>query len=374
MSDLTLTAASRQWSTRPADERFTSLTAMQSHMIDIRNRAAGRVVSSRDIVATPSDDHRGLTIAGKSGVQYAPSNWAFGQLAQLAGAPAGYLRDLPSELAADCVNFGLNAARDIADIGILIERGEGLGTLRAATGPRYGRIWNSDIVSGLVDRCGDGISGDWRVPGEFKRDVVVTKANTTLFAGDRDMFVFLADEKNRIEIPNRRNGQPGSLARGFFVWNSEVGSKTFGISTFLFDYVCSNRMVWGAKDVTTMLIRHTASAADRYQEKIEPTLDALMIAANDYSETAAKPLQDRILAAQNAKISDKLDAFLATRFNRKQATAMKAVHMEEEGRPIESLWDVTTAATAYARGINYQDDRVAIETEAGKILDLVTVD
>ena len=374
MSDLTLTAASRQWATRPADERFTSLTAMQSHMIDIRRRSAGRVISSREVTAVPSDDHKGITIEGKSGVPYAPSNWAFGQLAQLAGAPAGYLRDLPAEIAADCLNYGLQIGRDIEDIGILIERGDELGTLRAATGPRYGRIWNNDIVSGLVDRCGDGVTGDWKVPGEFGHAVEVTKANTTLFAGDRDMFVFLADEKNKIEIPNRRNGQPGQLSRGFFVWNSEVGSKTFGISTFLFDYVCCNRMVWGARDVTTMLIRHTASAADRYNEKIEPTLDALMIAANDYAESAARPLQQRILAAQNAKVADKLDDFLAKRFTKKQATAMKAIHIEEEDRPIESLWDVATAATAFARGITYQDDRVAIETEAGKILDLVTVD
>ena len=69
--------------------------------------------------------------------------------------------------------------------------------------------------------------------------------NTTLFASDRDMFVFLADEDNRIENPNRRAGRFGSFARGFFVWNSEVGKTTLGAGFFLFDYVCCNRIVWG---------------------------------------------------------------------------------------------------------------------------------
>ncbi len=46
--------------------------------------------------------------------------------------------------------------------------------------------------------------------------------------------------------------------------------------------------------------------------------------------------------------------------------------MDEENRPIESLWDVTTAATAYARGIRYQDDRVELEREAGKIMALAS--
>jgi hypothetical protein len=50
------------------------------------------------------------------------------------------------------------------------------------------------------------------------------------------MFVFLADEERRIEVPARRDGQPGSLARGFFVWNTEVGDKTLGAAFFLFDY------------------------------------------------------------------------------------------------------------------------------------------
>jgi hypothetical protein len=39
------------------------------------------------------------------------------------------------------------------------------------------------------------------VPGEFGNRVTVTKDNTTLFASDRDMFVFLADEENVILEP-----------------------------------------------------------------------------------------------------------------------------------------------------------------------------
>ena len=50
------------------------------------------------------------------------------------------------------------------------------------------------------------------VPGEFGGRVTVTKDNTTLYASDRDMFVFLADEENRIELPNR----DGRLKPGLF--------------------------------------------------------------------------------------------------------------------------------------------------------------
>jgi hypothetical protein len=52
------------------------------------------------------------------------------------------------------------------------------------------------------------------------------------------MFVFLVDEESRIGLPGRRAGRSGSFARGFFVWNSEVGKTTLGAGFFLFDYVC----------------------------------------------------------------------------------------------------------------------------------------
>ena len=259
----TLGQASRQWANRPADERFVSLPDMLQHFDQIKYESNGLVIPNRRITALPDptdEKHKGLFITTEDGEQFNPTHWSFGQLAGLAGAPAGYLRNLPAPLAADCINYGIQVERSIEDVGVLLQRSEDENWLRAATGPRYGRIWNVDVVSSLIDRFGDGVSGEWKVPGEFGHDVVVTKANTTLYASDRDVFIFLADEKNRIEIPNRRNGQPGTLARGFFVWNSEVGSTTLGIATFLFDYVCSNRIVWGAQEFNEIRVRHTVSA------------------------------------------------------------------------------------------------------------------
>lgn len=357
----TLMQASNQWATRPSDERFVSLTDMQSHFDKIRSECRAVVVPSRRIQALPSPDNKGLEIVGPNGHAYAPTHWAFGQLCQRAEAPAGYLRTLPSPIAADCVNYGLQFKRDIEDVGVLLQK-NGDHVARAVTGPNYGRIWNSDVVTGLVDRFGDGVNGRFRVPGEFGKAVTVTKDNTTLFAGDRDMFVFLADEQNRIEMPDRRNGQSGSLARGFFVWNSEVGSSTFGVATFLFDYVCCNRIVWGAKEYRQITIRHTASAPDRWAEELAPALTAY---ANSSTHSVVKAIAD----AKAARI-DNVDDFLAKRFSRRMVATLQNIHTAEEGRPIETLWDAATAATAHARSITWQDNRVELERQAGDLLDL----
>jgi hypothetical protein len=109
---------------------------------------------------------------------------------------------LPAPVAADCINFGMQYERDAQDIGVLLTK-NGESTIRAMTGPRYGRVWNDDVIAALMDRFGDGVTGDFRVPGVFGKAVQVDRENTTLYAGDRDMFVFLADEINRIELPGR---------------------------------------------------------------------------------------------------------------------------------------------------------------------------
>jgi hypothetical protein len=355
-----LMQASNQWATRPDDERYTNLLDMRDHFNSVREMSRELVVSTRQVQAVPLDNHRGLEIRGPNGGGYVPTHWAFGQLAALAEAPGGYLRTLPAPMAADCLNFGLAFKRDIGEFGVLLQKGDSP-MLRAATGPRYGRVWNGDILNGLVDRFGDGVNGQWRVPGEFGKRVEISKANTTLFASDRDFFVFLADEDHRIELKNRRNGKPGSLARGFFVWNSEVGAQTLGIATFLFDYACSNRIVWGAEEYNEIRIRHTVSAPDRWLEEVTPALQT-------YAKSSTRGIVQAIEDARKDRMGDKLNEFLTQRFSKSIAWNMQNVHKLEEGRPIENRWDVVVAATAVARGIPHQDARVDLERKAGELL------
>lgn len=360
----TLMQASAQWSTRPADERFLSISDMVDHFGERRQRSRAVVAPTNVIDFYPDPDNKGLYVKGGAGVGYRPSHWAFSQLATLAESPAGYLRTLPSPIVADCLNWKLKHVRQAEDVGLLLYK-NGTPELLAATGPAYGRVWNEDVVLALLARFGDGITGDWRVPGEFGKRVNVTKENTTLYASDRDMFVFLADEEHRVTVPNRRNGEPGSLARGFFVWNSEVGKCTLGIGTFLFDYVCCNRIVWGAEQYKEIKIRHTITAPSRFVDEVVPVLDSMRRAS-------ARPIEDAIQAAQAKRIGDEdeVSKFLADRFGKRLAASIGAVHAQEENRPIETLWDAVTATTAYARGLQHTDTRVDLERQAGDIMKL----
>lgn len=365
-----LMQANREWSSRPEDQRHVGLLPLLTATLLAHKNSSAKVLPTRALSIAPvaGDEARGLAVVGPNGNPVAMTHWSFGQVAQRAGAPAGYLRDLPAPIAADCLNYGLRT-REVEDVGILLRReDDGIARLAAMTGPGYGRVWNKDIAQALVDRFGDGLTGDFKVPGEFGKDVEVTKANTTIYSSDRDMFVFLADEKHRIEMPNRRGGKSGSLARGFFVWNSEVGSQTFGVATFLHDYTCCNRIVWGAEEYREIRIRHTASAPTRWIEEVAPAIERYAESSTASITKALEAAKAKRLTGGLANESAVLD-FLASRFTRGQAKAIEAAHLADEGRPIETLWDAVTGATAYARGIPYQNERVEIERIAGKMLD-----
>ena len=84
----------------------------------------------------------------------APTHWSFGQMCSLVGAPAGYLRQLPAPLAAINMQHGLLSHR--AELIKTLETDDGRIELRAVTGPDYGRIWDHELVSAVMNIAGDG--------------------------------------------------------------------------------------------------------------------------------------------------------------------------------------------------------------------------
>jgi len=363
--------ASRQWASRPADERFTSLPALAAFTRYERDHAARRTMPNRGLTVLPSaTDPLDVAVAGPNGHPAQFTHWSFGQLCSLAGVPSSYIRDsrMPGALAADNINWGLHHSREVESVSVLLRRREddtGAKTthLAAVNGPDYGVVWNADIAETMVRQFGDGVSGDWRIPGEFGQHVEPTKANTTLYASDRDMWAFLADEDRRIEVPARRDGKSGSLARGFYISNSEVGASRLVLGMFLFDYVCCNRIIWGATEHTEIRIRHTSGAPHRWAEEVRPILE-------QYANASPVGVADTIAAARAAKIKGDVDTFLATRFGKGIAGHIQAAHLVDEMRPVETIWDAITGATAFARTIEHVDRRVKVERAAGDLLRL----
>lgn len=367
---------SSEWFSRPDDERYLSLDALAASVRARAERSRTRVVESAAIHVEASRDNPerlDLVLPGAE-APVAPTHWSFGQLASQVSAPAAYLRQLPAALAGINLQYGLSAHR--AEQIKTLEAEDGRVELRAVTGPDYGRIFDYELVEAVQRIAGNG-TGDtrWKVPGVldwttgvYNPGVDVTKDTTTLYASDRDVFLFLVDDRNPIEAGKLPDGSPDLFFRGFYCWNSEVGAKTLGIASFYLRAVCQNRNLWGVEDFQEIKIRHSKYAASRFAHEATPAL-------RNFAESSPIPFLNGIKAARErvvARSDEDRNDFLRKRgFSKAETGKIIETVMREEGRPPESVFDFVQGITAVARDKPHQDARLDLEGRAKKLLDRV---
>ena len=353
----TLTKAHNEWSRRPADERYSSLADMHAVASAMRNTAKqSSTVKAKHLRAVA--DGANVRVMGPTGYAVGLTNWSFGQLAGKAGAPAGYLQTLAPTLAADCLNAGLPGADGDARL-LLNSDASGHMTARAITSDRYSRIWNADITARLLDLEAGGV---WQpAPAAFD-------GSRGLYLGDRDMFAFMVDNERRIfeTLPG------GGLSRGFFAWNSEVGAASFGIMTFLYEYVCGNHRVWGAKQVAEVRLRHVGEGLDH---RAFSTLKATLI---NYAHTSANEDETRIERMRTIELGSNADDIvnqLFGRFKVPKKLAVQTVALADQrqdwyGNP-RSVWGIAGALTEIGRDMPNADERVKIDRMGARIMETV---
>jgi hypothetical protein len=368
---------SSEWFSRPDDERFLNLPDLYEAVRGRAERAQTRTVESRAVKVEASRDSAerlALIVPGRD-EPVAPTHWSFGQLCSLVGAPSSYLRQLPAPLAGINLQHGLLSHR--AELVKTLEADDGRIELRAVTGPDYGRIWDHELVAAVMKIAGNG-TGDtrWKVPGVLDWNTMthnpfvdITKDTTTLYASDRDVFLFLVDDTHPIEAGRLPDGSPDLYFRGFYCWNSEVGSKTLGIASFYLRAVCMNRNLWGIENFEEVTIRHSKFAAQRFAHEAAPALTSFADSSPAPFLAGIKAARERIIARSD----EDRDSFLRKRgFSKSETAKIIETVLHEEGRPPESVFDFVQGITALARGKAHQDARLELEGRAKRLLERAT--
>ena len=365
---------SSEWFSRPDDERFLSLGELANVVRGRSERSRTRIVETAliHVEAKRNDPERLALMLPGAEAPVAPTHWSFGQLASQVGAPAAYLRQLPAPLAAINLQYGLTSNR----VGRIktFETDNGRVELRAVTGPDYGRIHDHELVDAVQRIAGNG-TGDtrWKVPGVldwstgvYNPRIDITKDTTTLYASDRDVFLFLVDDLNPIEAGRLSDGSPDLYFRGFYCWNSEVGARTLGMASFYLRAVCQNRNLWGVEDFEEITIRHSKYAAARFAHEAAP---ALLNFANSSPQpfiNGVKAARERIVARTD---EDRQDFLRKQGFSKAETGKIIETVLAEEGRPPNSIFDFVQGITAVARDKPHQDARLDMEARAKKLLD-----
>lgn len=360
---------SSEWYRRPKDQRFLDMPSLHAMLEQRAQRSRPMTIETNTVkVIGHVKDQEKLQLLMPDNSVVDPTHWSFGQICTVAKAPRDYIRGLPSAIAAINVQHGLIVnPSEISKFYVTVE--DDREVLRALTSPSYGRIHDYELTKAIMDVVDD----TWKVPGVmdwgsmlYNPDIPVTENTTTLFGSDRDVTVFLCRDQYPIEIgqiPDGNGGMmPDYLFPGFVASNSEVGAGRFYIEMFFMRGICANRNFWGIEG--SLSIRHNSGAPSRFMKEAEPVL-------REFAERASRPVIDKVNAARDVKLTmDEVTGKLAKLDYSKTSIAEiieSAVVMD--GHPPENAWDLVQAITANARKIPFQQERLAVERAAGKLMD-----
>ena len=382
--------ACNQWAKRPADERFWTVQDMAEACRAYATNSVEANVRFGELRVEARDEE--IFLLGKENIPAQLTHYSFGQVAGRVKAPANYLRSLPPTLAAQNINYGLKYCRKADDEAQLLLHQNGGFLARCFTSDRYQRIWNWEIARQLETLQDNG----WRVPparpphgytGQTRpateADVLQSSkfglsvnigdiiAPAGVYASDRDMFVFMIDDQRTINNP----ASPGvPLARGFFIWNSEVGDKSFGVMTFLYDHVCGNHIVWGVQDVKEFRVVHMGKA--RYK-----AFGRLQAQLKHYSDLSTSEDEAKILKCQTfeiAKTKEEMLSELMKYINKRRiqlsennvVDAITAAEQDERYGNPRTPWAIAQGVTVVSQRSEHANKRVQMDKAAGKLLEI----
>ncbi len=344
------------WIRRRSDRQFINPDSLLDHLQERSARSTTDLRENAEIEVIANDQPRTMDEMNAvtmlvNGQELDFSHWSFGQLCQLAKAPAGFLRSLPGMLVRDNLDYALKHNREVEQVKLYHDDTH----LRAITGPKYGRVDDAEVVE-AVQTILDG--GRW-VPAEKHMGLRVS---------DRSLNMFLIDRENPIVIGKAPNGADDIMWRGLRISNSEVGYSSLKVEGFTFRDYCLNGCIFGMRESETIHIRHSLNAPHRWAREVQPAIER-------YANQDAITFVQAVEAAQSAKVADDNDKALAWLNNRgltaKQARAAIERVQVEEGRDPRTAWDMVQGVTAIARKVAHVEERADLERIGGKIFERV---
>jgi hypothetical protein len=185
---------------------------------------------------------------------------------------------------------------------------------------------------------------------------------TGLYAGEQDMFCFLIDPTGWTEIGGE------AFAPGFFVWNSEVGRRTVGVSTFWFQKICQNHIVWDAVDVVQITRRHTGKARESLAQ-IRDAVEQLVARRDERKDGFARVVAGAMQTRYGSDIAEVQSQLAKAGFTR--SLAKRAADVAQRKGQL-TLWSIVDALTQLSQENRYAGLRTDADQKASLLLALAT--
>lgn len=359
---------------RPDDQIYPSLAALHAAAKERKNRAVEGEIVRKEVrfrVTEGPDGSRLISLAHPDDRMERPlTPYAYEQVCSHAQMPPNLglrlrpdtLRSVLDERMEDTNNGGRLQGADRRFQ--LLTDGE---RLRAINGARYSRVWDADLVAKLREHGASELKPFGDLAGKMGVGLPPVRPQATgLYGSDRDVFMALLNP-DPIEVSGKQ------VFRGLMAWNSEVGSRTLGVTTFLFDGICGNHIVWGLHEEVRNVKRHVG--------EMEPVWEAIPMHAAWCLGKVAKRDLARIKAAKQTPFAENdeqaLGRLVGMGWQRAVAKrGLDAIEAMIEAEPKKdytrlSVWGVVAGLTRTSQDTGYATDRFDADRAAGKLLALV---
>jgi hypothetical protein len=338
-----LNRASRELFRRTPDEYVVDLATLAARCRDQRERSADRWQLPQTLNPVVLPGTVGVELGSDGAFEL--NDWSFSQLCKIAGVSKDTLNRLSPETAARALSETLPVAKKPTQV--LTEDSR----IRSVHGTNYERLWNSELLSVVQEFAVN-----------FQQPPKGFNGATGLYLGEQDLFAFLIDPTGWIEIEGE------GFAPGFFVWNSEVGCRTVGITTFFWQAVCGNHLIHGHRDATESVWKHTSKVSEALSG-IRRTIETLIEKRDQRRDDFAR----LITKAMAEKLGDDADEVVKAlaKHGVQQRLAKQATEMTLQMGKRFSLFNVVDALTRLAREVPFAGDRTVADERASRLLTLV---
>ncbi len=339
-----LTQASRELFSRSPDQWFDSLESLSDFCSQQRSESLERWHPPFDIEpkeASSSDN--GLSLSLGSDGAFLLNDWSFSQVCRLAGVQKGTVNRLSVDTASSVLRETLPGSTKPLQV---LTQGDQVRAVHAAS---YTRLYDAELLDVIQEFSSD-----------FSPPPAGFNGATGLYAGEQDVFCFLIDPDGWTNIRGE------VFAPGFFAFNSEVGRRSIGITTFWYQRVCGNHVVWDATDVCEFTRKHTANVRDALGE-IRRMIEQLITKRDERVDGFAS-LIDRAMDTKLGNDAEEVEKVL--RQNGIPATLAKQT---VESIPPWQDWTVFTAVDALtrkSRELRNAGSRVSADQVAASLLAL----
>ena len=285
-----------------------------------------------------------LSFAAGDDGDFLLNDWSFSQICRLSGVAKETVNRLSPDTARAVLRETLpNGAKPMQ----ILTTGP---SIRSIHGAAYSRLWNSELLE-TVAECA----------GEFSPPQTAMTGATGLYCGEQDLFAFLIDPAGWIEIGEE------AFAPGFFVWNSEVGRRSLGISTFWFQKVCQNHIVWDATNVVEFTRKHTGNVRESLLE-IRRMIQALQERRGERKDSFATAVR-KAMATNVASDSDEAMKFLSQHSLPRDTIERAVKQLGHDGKPF-TLWNLVDVLTHMNVNLRFAGDRTEADQKVAKLMQL----